>query len=226
LDVSNSMTRSLSAMAAKTREALAQLHKGDRVALMLFATQSEVAQPLTEDFHEIQKQILGSIYKQTLGTGTIVNEALLMAAHYFQSEPSTRRRAILIVTDNQNPRTATSTEQVMRALSDMNVTVNALITTNAQAPAGNRRYSDPANKEPDVSEYVKRSGGEVLSVDSPAGSFQKIVASILTRYTMDYAAPSAMPGKYRRIRVELSPAAKLRYSHAKVEARAGYYAAQ
>ncbi len=223
LDVSNSMTRSLSAMAGKTREALGQLHNGDRVALMLFSTRSEVVQPLTEDFHLIQTQILGSIYKQSLGSGTLVNEALVMAAHYLQAEPPRGRRAILIVTDNQSARAAATSEQVLRALSDANITMNALVTGNAPLPAAAARYTDPANKAPDVLQYTLRTGGELLTGDSPAASFRKIVESILTRYTVDYAAPAADPGSYRRIRVELSPNAKARYPGAKVEARAGYY---
>ena len=223
LDVSNSMTRSLSAMAGKTREALAQLHNGDRVALMLFSTRSEVTQPLTEDFHQIQTQILGSIYKQSLGSGTLVNEALVMAAHYLQSEPTHGRRAILIVTDNQSARAATTNEQVLRALSGANVTVNALVTGNAPLPVTTARYTDPTNKAPDVWQYSSQTGGEVLSGDSPSSSFRKIVESILTRYTVDYAAPTGDSGSYRRIRVELSPNAKAHYPAAKVEARAGYY---
>ena len=222
LDVSNSMTRSLSAMAGKTREALAQLHDGDRVALMLFSTRSEVAQPLTEDFHQIQTQILSSIYKQSLGSGTLVNEALVMAAHYLQSETPRGRRAILIVTDNQNACAAATSEQVLRALSDANITVNALVTGNAPPPAATR-YTDPTNTAPDVLQYTSRTGGEVLTGDSPAAGFRKIVESILTRYTVDYAAPAAGSGYYRRIRVELSPNANARYPGAKVEARAGYY---
>jgi VWFA-related protein len=223
LDVSNSMTRSLSAMAAKTREALAQLHKDDRVALMLFSTRSEVAQPLTEDFHQIQTQILASIYKQSLGTGTLLNEALLMAANYMKPEPPRGRRAILIVTDNQSARAAITGDQVTRALSDANITVNALLTGNAQQPPAAGRYSDPASAAPDVTQYTKRTGGEVITSDSPAANLRKIVQSILTRYTVDYPAPTAEPGSYRKIRVELSPEAKTRYPGAKIEARAGYY---
>ncbi len=223
LDVSNSMTRSLSAMAGKTREALAQLHDGDRVALMLFSTRSEVAQPLTEDFHQIQTQILGSIYKQSLGSGTLVNEALVMAAHYLQSEPPRGRRAILIVTDNQSARAAATSEQVLRALSDANITVNALVTGNSPQPPAANRYTDPTNTAPDVLQYTSRTGGEVLTGNSPAAGFRKIVESILTRYTVDYAAPATGSGYYRRIRVELSPNANARYPGAKVEARAGYY---
>jgi VWFA-related protein len=226
LDVSNSMTRSLSAMAAKTRESLAQMHKGDRVALMLFSTRSEVAQPLTEDFHEIQTQILNSIYKQSLGSGTLINEALLMAAQYMQSEPQRGRRAIAIVTDNQSARAKVTGEQVTRALSDANITFNALLTGSVQTVPAPGRYSDPASAAPDVVQYVSRTGGEVLTGDSPAAGFRKIVESILTRYTINYAAPAAEPGSYRRIRVDLSPDAKARYPGAKIEARAGYYVAK
>src|SRR5436305_3166647 len=193
---------------------------------MLFSTRSEVAQPFTEDFHEIQKQILGSIYKQSLGSGTLINEALLMAANYLRSEAPRGRRAILIVTNNQSARAAVRGEQVSRACSDANITLHALITSTPQPQNAVGRYSDPASKAPDVLVYTSRTGGEVLTGDSPAASFAKIVGSILTRYTLDYAAPAAEPGSYRKIRVELSPNAKARYPGAKVEARAGYYVAK
>ena len=45
LDVSGSMRRSLEDLAAGTRAALAQLHPGDRVALMLFSRRTNVVQP-------------------------------------------------------------------------------------------------------------------------------------------------------------------------------------
>jgi VWFA-related protein len=225
LDVSNSMTPSLTAMAARTREALAQLHPSDRVALMLFSTRSEVSQPFTTDFRQIQRRILDSIYKQSLGSsGTLMNEALLTAANYLNSEPRTSRRAILIVTDNQSARQTTTDDQASRALSDTDATLNAMLVGNAPHPQRTGRYTNPSSAPPDVFQLTNRTGGEVIDGDNPGDAFRKIIEKILTRFTLDYAAPPAEPGSYRRIRIELTPDAKRRYPDAKIEARAGYYA--
>jgi VWFA-related protein len=223
LDVSNSMTPSLTAMAARTREALAQLHPNDRVALLLFSTRNEVSQPFTTDFRQIQNRILDSIYKRSLGSGTLMNEALVTAASSLNSEPRTSRRAILIVTDNQSARQTTTDDQVSRTLSDTDATLYAMLVGNAPHPQPPGRYTNPAGAPPDVFQYTGRTGGEVIDGDNPGDAFRKIIEKILTRFTLDYAAPSAEPGSYRRIRIELTPDAKHRYPDAKIEARAGYY---
>jgi VWFA-related protein len=223
LDVSNSMTPSLTAMAARTREALAQLHPGDRVALLLFSTRSEIAQPFTTDFHQIQNRILDSIYKRSLGSSTLMNEALVNAAGSLNPEPRTSRRAILIVTDNQSARQTTTDDQVSRALSDTDAILYAMLVGNAPHPPPAGRYTNPAGAPPDVFQYTSRTGGEVIGGANPGDAFRKIIEKILTRFTLDYAAPTAEPGAYRHIRIELTPDAKRRYPDAKIEAREGYY---
>jgi hypothetical protein len=55
----------------------------------------------------------------------------------------------------------------------------------------------------------------------------RIVRQIATRYSFQYAAPpKGQPGAFRRIRVELSPAAQRRYPGAVIQARTGYYVDQ
>src|SRR4051812_19155188 len=50
LDVSASMTKSLSAMASATRQALSRLHAGDKVALIVFSERTKLVEPYTTDF--------------------------------------------------------------------------------------------------------------------------------------------------------------------------------
>src|SRR3982751_5552474 len=45
LDVSASMTKSLSAMASATRQALSRLHPGDKVALVVFSERTKLVEP-------------------------------------------------------------------------------------------------------------------------------------------------------------------------------------
>ena len=49
---------------------------------------------------------------------------------------------------------------------------------------------------------------------------------IRSRYNLLYPAPAAQPGTFRRIQVELSPAARAKYPNASVRFRSGYYVAK
>jgi hypothetical protein len=50
-----------------------------------------------------------------------------------------------------------------------------------------------------------------------------MIARIRTRYSMQFKKPEGASG-YRRLRVELSPSARLRYPKAVILARKGYWA--
>src|SRR5439155_868103 len=132
LDISGSMRRSLEDVASVTRAALAQLHAGDRVGLMLFSRRAEVVQEFTPDF----------------------------------------------------------------------------------AP-------------PDVFSISERTGGEAVEGLGKVGElFPKMIERVRSRYFIQYPAPHAEAGAFRRVRVELTPAARRKYPGAVVRAREGYYAAQ
>src|SRR5882762_9944910 len=134
LDVSGSMRRSLEQVAAATRAALSQLHTGDRVALMLFSRRAEVAQPFTEDFRNTQYKILDSIYKENLGSGTLINESLVAAAAYMKQQPVKGRRAILIVTDNEGLNYKSPDSEVVRAMHSADTVLNALVVRKGARP--------------------------------------------------------------------------------------------
>jgi hypothetical protein len=51
-----------------------------------------------------------------------------------------------------------------------------------------------------------------------------MIERIRSRYFIQYPAPPAEAGVFRKIRVELSPAAQRRHPDATIHARAGYYA--
>src|SRR5258708_7938035 len=134
LDISGSMRRSLEDVAAASRAALAQLHPGDRVALMLFSRRAEVVQPFTEDFGATQYKILDSIYKQNLGSGTLINESLIAAADYMKQQPVKGRRSILIVTDNEGLNYKSPDEEVVRAMYSADTVLNALVVRKGARP--------------------------------------------------------------------------------------------
>jgi len=227
LDISGSMRRSLQDVAATTRAALARLHSGDRVALMLFSRRAEVVQPFTVDFRETQNKILDSIYKQNLGNGTLINESLIAAADYMKQQPVKGRRAILIVTDNEGLNYKSPDAAVVRAMYSVDTVLNAIVVRQGPRPPAVRPsgYTNPDFAPPDVYKMAMQTGGEAVDGAGKVGEvFQRAIEGIRSRYFVQYAAPPAEAGSFRRIRVELTPSAKRRHADAILKAREGYYA--
>ena len=226
LDVSGSMRQSLADLAAATRAALANLHAGDRVALMLFSRRTEVIQPFTDDLGNTQHKILDSIYKENLGNGTLINESLIAAADYMKQQPVKGRRAMLIVTDNEGLNYKSPDAQVVKSMHAADTVLNALIVRKdpkapAVRPSG---FTNPDFAPPDVSRIASQTGGlAVERVGKMSEVFQKIVERIRSRYFIQYPAPEAVPGAFRHIRVELTPAARSRHPEAVIRAREGYF---
>src|SRR3989442_21920 len=70
-----------------------------------------------------------------------------------------------------------------------------------------------------------QTGGEAVDGAGKVGEvFQRAIEGIRSRYFVQYAAPPAEAGSFRRIRVELTPSAKRRHADAILKAREGYYA--
>jgi VWFA-related protein len=229
LDISGSMRRSLEDVASVTRAALRQLHSGDRVALMLFARRTEVVQPFTENFGETQHKILDTIYKQSLGSGTLINESLIAAAAYMKQQPVKGRRAILIVTDNEGLNYRSPDAEVVRAMLSADTVLNALVVRKGARPQAVRRagYTNPDFEPPDVFAISQRTGGEAVEGVGKIGEqFPKLIEGVRSRYFVQYAAPHSEAGAFRKVRVELSAVARRKYPDAVVRAREGYYATQ
>jgi VWFA-related protein len=222
LDVSGSMTRHLADLGAKSAQTLRALRPGDEIALMNFATEVQLIQPLTRDTKAIGSQITGSIYKQTIGRDTLVNEAIVEGARYLQSQPGKARRTIVVVTDNEGTRKAVTNNDVIQALHNADTILSAILVGQPDEPIAPDRYRNPSAAPPDVFRFASETGGQVVGGAAPAAALAPILKGLTTRYSFQYKAPSAEDGTFRRIRVELAPQAAKKYPGAKVNARSGY----
>jgi Ca-activated chloride channel family protein len=223
LDVSNSMSRYLGEMSAKAQEALRTLRSGDKVAVMLFAQRSELVQPFSTDNRAVADRVVNSVFKQTLGRDTFINEGLLAGARALAGQKG--RRALLIVTDNDGARNAVSDKEVATALQASDIVVNALIA-GTKEQANTSSYTNPESGAPDVERYARGTGGSVLK-NQPAGdAFASILREMVTRYVLQYPAPGGEPGSNRRIRVELTPQVQRLHPAAKIQAREQYQVTQ
>ena len=94
----------------------------------------------------------------------------------------------------------------------------------ALRPSG---YTNPDFASPDVFKISQQTGGVTAEGAANVGAvFQKVIERIQARYFIQYPAPQAEVGSFRRIRVELSPETRRRYPGAVIRAREGYYATQ
>ena len=213
LDVSGSMYTALGELARTVRQALGQLRPGDHVALILFASRAAVVQPFTTDFSAIRAAMIGNIYKQEMGSGTRLNEAVAEALRQLELRPSGRRRAIVAVTDNRGEPETLSAETILRRLSTTDSLMSAIVL-GSSAAGGVRRF-------------VEATGGDTVQATEIATVFGKIIGSLRTRYVLEYSpAPGGADGKFRRIRVALSEDAQKRHPGASVVSRSGYYVSQ
>ena len=229
LDVSGSMHRWLAELAGTARAALKPLGARDRVALMLFARDSAIRQSFTSDFASVET-ILRRALEDTedVGTGTAINAAILSASGYSNREPSSARRAILIVTDNLSLNYRIPDEEVIRALFSADATLNAILIGKQRRPdpprlgiALNRDFTPS-----DVFKLAEQTGGEAVESRKASDSFASMIERIRSRYRLEYEAPAAGPGEFRHIQVHLAPSTAKRHPHAVIRARLGYYAIQ
>ncbi len=229
LDISGSMKRYVRQMAQTAQAALKHLTPEDRVALMVFAKEVEMVAEFTSKFESLERDIDVSA-EFALPSGTSIYNALLEGARAFEShvkEHPNSRRAILILTDNESLNYQITDEQVLKALSGVDATVNAIVTGKTERPkkrpAG--EYRNPDFTPTDIYRIAEETGGEAYRVDRADKVFPILMERLRNRYSLIYRAPDAPPGQFRKIRVELASQSKRKLSGATVRARSGYYTA-
>ncbi len=222
LDVSRNMRPLLRDLTPQVSDALRPLRPGDRAGVLLFAQSSNVVQPLTTDLIQVPRATVNSIYKADFGRTPLLNQALIDATRYLKSVPATGRRTIIVITNNEGIEGAVHNYQVLPALYKVDATTNFILAGTddlSTHPVGYR--VSPENK-PDVFEYARKTGGEVVTGEDPAKALHRVIQETTTRYSLQFAPSGGEPGAMRSLRVQLSPVAAARYPGARIQARSGY----
>lgn len=227
LDVSGSMQKYIDQIAMEAREALDHLRPGDRVALMVFAKNTAVAQGFSDNLAETARNIGSAVKNWDVGSSTMINSAIVDAAHYMDKHAGPGgRRAILILTDNLSTSYRLTDGQVIRELNKADTVMNAIITGRAIRPQP-LNSATPANPDftpANVYDLSEKTGGEWVKAENAGDSFKDMIERIRSRYMLAYHEPSSSPGMYRHITVRLDDSARKRYPGAELHSRSGYYA--
>jgi VWFA-related protein len=226
-DVSESMQNYIEQIAKTARAALAHLRPGDRVAIMVFARRTAVHQGFSDNLAETARQIGAAVKDWDVGTTTLINSAVMDAAHYMEQHAGPDgRRAILILTDNLSTSYQLTDGQVIRELDKADTVFNAIVTGRAirPNPPGPSMFPNPDFTPANVFHLAEETGGEWVKAGQADETFGSMIERIRARYMLAYREPSAIAGTFRHISVSLTPDARRLYPQAELRTRSGYYA--
>jgi VWFA-related protein len=228
LDVSGSVQKYFRAIAGIASEALSSLKPEDRVAVMLFSRDVWIEQSFTSDHAEISDAIGKAAGEAPPGSGTRIYAAVRSAVRYLaaQQPDEIRRRAILILTDNDAMSYDVHREEVLRSLYSGAVTFDAIVVGRHPHPPAARSGAavNPDFAFDDVFPLADQTGGEAIATTKPNENLSAMLKRIRDRYVIAYHPPAdAVPDSFHHVRVELGSKARKNHPHAVVRCRAGYY---
>jgi VWFA-related protein len=225
-DISGSMGPAVSKVAAASQQALRELRPGDRVCVMVFNTKTREIAPFTDDLEAVRKTIEVDVMGLRFRGGTFIQSAVQNAARRFREEKrSERRRAVLIITDDQGVRTR-SERAVVYDFWEADALLSGLVIANKAYEVRRKigligaPYLIPLVAG--MKGIAEKTGGDAIGTSEPGAAFQEAMRRIRSRYSLYYAQPEAKPGTTRTIRVELTGQAAQQHPKARVRARTGY----
>jgi Ca-activated chloride channel family protein len=202
--------------------ALMQLKPGDEVCLFSFAGDVERLEDLTPD----RQRVADRIATIRAGGGTNIVDAVYNSVNYLGLVAPERRRAIILISDNQATTHPRASEADAIRLAMETETVVYSVKTGGEALPLTLRLPNLIGGGASVRKIAEETGGEIIDV-AAAGSLdaalRTAVARLKLRYTLGYYPGSPSPGTFRRIEVRLADHFGTPVVDYRVNARRGYY---
>ncbi|HEY4360612.1 MAG TPA: VWA domain-containing protein [Bryobacteraceae bacterium] len=218
-DTSASMRSVVARVAEAAHTALSELHEGDRVAVMAFDSTTDLITDFTGDFTAAEESISKQVLTRHFRCCSPIQGALESAARIFQKQPSsTRRRAIVILTDDEG----TSRDPgALRQLWEADAVVLGVIV---RGPGFTIQISPSSFRDQGMRSLALETGGDTLKTSDAAEGLRETLHRLRLRYSLYYAVPLVSPGTspLHKIKVQLAPEAARRHPGAILRARSGY----
>jgi VWFA-related protein len=224
LDVSAETRLAINRVAEAAHTVFSGAHEGDRLAAMASGRTSENCKPrlvtdLSSGFDTAGRKFTGEIIHQNSESSSCQLLAGIRGAaqQFFRQPRANRRRAIIVVTDDQGAGTAPRlVHDTVATLWNADAVVLGVIVH-----SGNTTVSlGPLHRGARYAAEV--TGGDTLNSDDPVEGVREIIRRLRLRYSFDYAMPPGTPGEERKIHVKLASSAAKRYPRAQLRARRGY----
>lgn len=249
-DLTDSVRPVLASLADGALQALQHLKPEDKAAVMVYSASVQLLQDFTTDRNLVVKAIRKASRMESR-EAAFFNEAMYQAAGQAARSEADDRRVILWLTDNvpnipseeirwqygrSVPEGSLHTEP--EALARLFKTDTAVFTLLQRSEISEfefmRTFHDPMfmlNRRQyppgDVFKYTQQTGGEVLesySAKKVAAKMAELIDQIRTRYALGYHPQADHDqGRFREIRLEVSPEVQNREGKLIVETKRGYY---
>jgi VWFA-related protein len=231
LDVSGSVQPVINRVRDEGMTALGLLRPDDEVAVMAFGFWARVVQDFTKDRAAVISAIAGIEFMGPwIREKTYIYEAVYQAAAHLgkASNPDTRR-CVIIITDNISNQPAGEAHPASAALEELleaGAVMSALVVNDFNRLAAEfKRRGDTLIDS--VSPFVEETGGLKMQVDkTEAGArLAELIERLRSRYSFGYnTTNSKQDGKFRNVKLKISPAVEKREGKIAIVARKGYYA--
>ncbi len=235
LDISPSVHPVIEEIRRGALQALQSLKPEDEVALMVFAGVTELIQDFTRDRQLILDKVGVALTRD--GHGTRIHEAIGRAARQFKHATiPTSRRVIIVITDNQGSmrrkQDEVSEAEIKDAVIESGAAVCGVIVRSFLNVMDGIWFQHPMMQEhfkrTTVNPHAELTGGEMTAANKETVNARlgEMIERLRNRYTLAYAPSNQdFNGKFRRIRLSLTPEAKKRLGgDVVINARQGYYA--
>jgi VWFA-related protein len=231
LDVSGSVMPAINQVRDSGLRALNELKPGDEVAVMAFGAWATVLQNFTKDRQAVAAQVatiesMGPWIRE----GTHIDEAVYEAAKYLaKASNPVSRRIIVIVTDNLSNQARSlghSESEAMQQLHESGAVVCGLVVGDFNATANEYKKQGFILKD-SIGGYLAETGGILSQVDKDdvTAKLARLIERLRSRYSLGYTPLNGKrDGKFRNIKLKVSPEVERREGEMTIVARKGYYA--
>jgi VWFA-related protein len=224
VDNSSSIMAALEELRSGALDTLALLKPVDKVAIFSFAEKPEMVEGLTSD-HEALSVDLWALSPYG---GTALNDALYDAALYLGRTAPERRRAVILVSDNEPSDEQTrDVPQVVRAAEQSGTPIYSVKVGYLQHSRG-FFLTHPEARLHDVEKICHQTGGEMIDTRngiSVTSAMETILTWLKQGYTLGYYPSNRrQDGTYRTIEVRLNERGGTHLHKYTIYARPGYYA--
>ncbi len=191
LDVSGSVRPILHQIRDGPLNALQHLKSDDEVAVIAFASTSELVQDFTRDRRLVSEKIEAATASERLGRGTFLGPALDSAAIKIANTPKQNsRRVIIVLTDNIAITSKAEEKQIVEQLMDSGTVVYGLIVKAAIGKVFNIVFLGTIHG---VNHFVEQTGGEILgaSKNEVDAKLAMVIDRLRARYALGFRPTNA-----------------------------------
>lgn len=223
IDNSSSIVAALQELRAGALDTLTLLKRDDQVAIFSFGEKPEMVEGLTTN-HEALSVDLWALNPYG---GTAIDDALYDAALYLGHAAPDRRRAVILISDNEPSDEQTrDVAQVVRAAEQSGTPIYSVKVGFLQH---SRTFflTHPETRLHDVEKICRQTGGEMIDTRtgvSVSSALETIFTWLKQGYTLGYTPTDKLrDGTYRTIEVRLKDHGAAHVHKYDIYARQGYY---